>query len=437
VTSPDPPSGRKDAPPAPGALAAPPRPPPEVVAEIRGALVEARVAAEQRAAHGPLRDLAEALRSNAEALRAIQETQERIARTVDRADRSEAVIQSTQALNDTFRGVRATQEALVTRLEEEERRPLRYGIAAAALVAATAAAAAWWFVRREDGLRGRIEDLRAGMGTADREAWERSRREAEKDLLDRLESLSRQSSLSEADRSAREKDLLALKGSLEALRRDGDALAVRRGQMEAEVARLRQDNASLRSELEVQRRASEEAARALREREARELAVAAAPPAPVPAMATLAPPSSPGQEPGTKPPASPDPPAAPRLGPTAVTDQGQVRKVLDDLNALLERGEGVDRYRVLSSGAVDGDRLVRATLESRGADGAVRRSFEAAEARFVLQAASRSLEIRLRGGSVTYLGRRTVRFPDDRYTAYIEVDPEVFKASGNPLISIQ
>ena len=414
------------------ALSAPGRLPPEVVAEIRNALVEARVTAEQRAAYGPLRDLADALKSNAEALRAVQETQERIARTVDRTDRTEAVLQSTQALNDTFRGVRATQEALVERLKTEEKRPLRFGLAAGLLVAATAAVAGWLFLRREDDLRGRIEGLRADMGTADREAWEKSRRSAEKDLLDRLETLSKESTLSEADRNSREKDLLKLRDDLEAVRREGDALAIRRGQMESEIARLRQENASLRTDAEAQRKAAEQATGALQAAEARAVV-----PPPAPSPPDPIPPTSP--RPPSASPLSPSPPPSspPSLGPGAVTDAGQVKRVVDALNALLAGVGGGDRYRVTSAGAVDGDRLVRVALESLGADGTVRRSFEAEEVRFVLLAASRSLEIRLRGGTVTYLGHRTVRFLDDRHTAYLEVDPAPFRTSGNPLVTIQ
>ncbi|MCK6480917.1 MAG: hypothetical protein L6R43_12480 [Planctomycetes bacterium] len=438
--------------PSPGAIRVPDRLPPEVVAEIRSVLLEARVSAEQRAASaGPLRDLAAALQQNAEALRAVQETQERIARTVDRTDRTEAVIQSTQALNETFRGVRTAQDALVQRLEKEERRPLRYGLAAALLVGGTAAAAGWLLLHREDDLRGRIEELRAGLGTADRESWEASRRAAEKELLDRVEALSRQTYLSEAERGAKERELLARRDELEALRRDGVAAAARRGALESEVERLRRENDALRGEAAAARRAAEEAGNRLREREAAGGAPVpgpgpaspgapaasdpgAASPAPAAAAGTLSP--SPSPSPSGKGTAAP-PSSPPLLGPQAVPDRGQVRKVLDDLNALLAGVGGRDLYRVTEAAAVDGDRLVSAKIESRGPDGAVRRSFEAEEARFVLMAASRSLEIRLRSGSVTYLGKRTVRFLDDEHTAYLEVDPAPFRTSGNPVITLR
>ena len=86
---------------------------------------------------------------------------------------------------------------------------------------------------------------------------------------------------------------------------------------------------------------------------------------------------------------------------------------------------------------MDGDRLVSVRIESRGPDGGIRRSFEAVEARFLLLPTTRTLEIRLRSGSVTYLGKRTVRFLDGEHTAYLEVDPAPFRSSGNPVITVR
>ncbi len=125
------------------------------------------------------------------------------------------------------------------------------------------------------------------------------------------------------------------------------------------------------------------------------------------------------------------------LGAQAVTDGGQVRKVLEDLNALLAAAGSRDTYRVTEAKAVDGDRLVSVRIESRGPDGGIRRSFEAVEARFLLLPTTRTLEIRLRSGSVTYLGKRTVRFLDGEHTAYLEVDPAPFRSSGNPVITVR
>ena len=296
-------SGAEDDPP-PGALRAPDRLPPEVVAEIRSALVEARLAAEQRAASGPLRDLALALQQNAEALRSVQDTQERIARAVDRTDRTEAVVQSTQALNDTFRGVRAAQEARAPGLYMAAGWPRRYGRAAALVGGAPAAGAGWFLVNREDDLRGRIEELRADLGSGDREAWEASRRTAEKDLLDRIEALSRQSSLTEAERRGKEKELLDRMDELEALRREGEAATARRGALEAELGRLRRENESLKAEAAALRRAAEEA----EDRVARATTGGggAAPPPPAP---PAPPPRAPPQPPPPPPPVPPFPPS--------------------------------------------------------------------------------------------------------------------------------
>jgi hypothetical protein len=86
-------------------------------------LPPARLAGDLPLVVEPLRDLAEAFRENSETLRSLAEGQARLARRIDRSDRSEAVINSTKALNDTFRGVQRIQERLASRLESERKRP--------------------------------------------------------------------------------------------------------------------------------------------------------------------------------------------------------------------------------------------------------------------------------------------------------------------------
>ncbi|MFV1958987.1 MAG: hypothetical protein ACC662_06195, partial [Planctomycetota bacterium] len=64
-----------------------------------------------------VRDLAVAFRTSAEALEGVRELQAELVRALKRQDRSEIVLQSTQALNDTFRNLTAVQRALLERLE--------------------------------------------------------------------------------------------------------------------------------------------------------------------------------------------------------------------------------------------------------------------------------------------------------------------------------
>ncbi len=65
-----------------------------------------------------LRDLAIAFRTNAEAIQGVKELQAELVRAVKRQDRSEMVLQSTQALNDTFRNLTQVQRELVKRLAD-------------------------------------------------------------------------------------------------------------------------------------------------------------------------------------------------------------------------------------------------------------------------------------------------------------------------------
>jgi hypothetical protein len=57
--------------------------------------------------------MAEALRANAEALHRIDQSQKKIAETMARSERSQQVVTSTRALNDTFRGLSEIQRGLL------------------------------------------------------------------------------------------------------------------------------------------------------------------------------------------------------------------------------------------------------------------------------------------------------------------------------------
>ncbi len=243
----------------------------------------------------------------------------------------------------------------------------------------------------------RAEDER--RTALDRGAADASR----KDLLDRMEALQRKVAEAEAAGRAREEELQAARGDLERLRRSAEDEARRREAAEGEVDRLRR-------------------------------ALSAARTAPLPATPAAEVP--PAEKPPAEKPAA-DKPPAPGLGPTAVSDPHQVRKLTDGLNALLAGLEGTEAWRVASAGAVEGDRILQVVLEGRAADGTVSKSFEAEEVRFVLQAAAGTLSIKLKNGSVTYPGNRTIPFPEGAYTVLLVVDPAPFRTSGNPLVDIR
>lgn len=69
------------------------------------------------------RDLVQAFRLNAEALHRLEALQTEVARALQRGDRSELMLQSTQALNETFRGLATIQRTLLERLDAGAARP--------------------------------------------------------------------------------------------------------------------------------------------------------------------------------------------------------------------------------------------------------------------------------------------------------------------------
>ncbi len=70
----------------------------------------------------PMREVAHAFRLNAEALHTLKEMQSDLAKQVRRGDRSELVVQSTQALNETFRNLTSVQQELLRRIHAGESR---------------------------------------------------------------------------------------------------------------------------------------------------------------------------------------------------------------------------------------------------------------------------------------------------------------------------
>ena len=77
-----------------------------------------RDAGEALAGNAPLHEIATAFRMNAEALNTLKQMQGDLADSVKRGDRSQLVVQSTKALNETFRNLSAVQRELLSRLDE-------------------------------------------------------------------------------------------------------------------------------------------------------------------------------------------------------------------------------------------------------------------------------------------------------------------------------
>ncbi len=81
----------------------------------------ARSLAQAGAAPEVVRDLAIAFRTSAEAIEGVRDLQAELVKALKRQDRSELVLQSTQALNETFRNLTTVQRALLERLDEPRR----------------------------------------------------------------------------------------------------------------------------------------------------------------------------------------------------------------------------------------------------------------------------------------------------------------------------
>lgn len=73
-----------------------------------------------QATGGAARDLARAFQANAEALQSIHEIQATLATALKRNDRSEMMLQSTQALNETFRNLTTIQRQMLTQMQEQQ-----------------------------------------------------------------------------------------------------------------------------------------------------------------------------------------------------------------------------------------------------------------------------------------------------------------------------
>ncbi|MDJ0974436.1 MAG: hypothetical protein QNJ98_08265 [Planctomycetota bacterium] len=73
-----------------------------------------------QATGGAARELARAFQANAEALQSIHEVQATLATSLKRGDRSEMMLQSTQALNETFRNLTTIQRQMLTQMQEQQ-----------------------------------------------------------------------------------------------------------------------------------------------------------------------------------------------------------------------------------------------------------------------------------------------------------------------------
>ena len=94
----------------------------------------------------PLAELAKAFSFQSEILKGIHDQQKKIGEVIKDEKRSDMMINSTRNLNDTFRGLRNAQEAMLDRLEETEKGKRVWRLAAIAGVLLTVGSALWGVV---------------------------------------------------------------------------------------------------------------------------------------------------------------------------------------------------------------------------------------------------------------------------------------------------
>lgn len=360
----------------------------------------------------PLAALAAAFHANAEALRKSQEVQADLQRALARADRSEMVVQTTGALNETFRGLTAVQKSLAQRVEDSEResRSGRMFLPVLVILAVAVMGAVTWLVLQYvDSWREQTigtGDVATRLAEQYKAGLEQGRRDeavaAEARLAvveERAKTLEASLASAQAERDAKDRalatalaDLLALKTEVAQSR--GDALKAKA--LEDEVERLRRtadangpEVERLKNELAVARGEAE----TLRTRLANAMALRGALPEPV---AEPAPPPDPASTP-------------PEIDLTGGRDRRALERARTRVNdlLLLSRPSRPDYLQVLSAGAVASDRLLDVKVGRYNPAGRLVNTIVAKEMRVVADRIRRVVEFHFADGSIDRADVRT------------------------------
>ncbi len=396
-----------------------------------------------RALAEPLAALAAAFQANAEALRRSQEVTADLGRALQRADRSELLLQSTGALNDTFKGVTAVQRTLIQRIEEsgKEAREGRWFLPLIVLAAvALVGGVAWVLV---DGMSGLREDV---MGTGDvatqlsnaaRDArdetkaeWQarlETERTAHEERLraieDRLRSAEAERDAEKATRQSVEGDLTAARAELSVTR--VDTLKVRA--LEDEANRLRAEQVLKDPEIERLKREVAEEKRV--SADLRKRLADAGLSRPVPAG------------PPTEPIVAGDgaPPASAEADDGSLTrERAQLDRARGRLNELLQTGAAnrADYLQVNRVGGMGLTRLVDVQATRHGPTGKPLNSIRAKELRIVVDRQRRVVEFTFTEGSLDF-GGSTIPFPNGVFTSVVADGDAVgpWNASGLSVVT--
>jgi len=387
-----------------------------------------RMAEELGMALAPLKDLAEAFRQNSETLKSMAEGQARLGRRIEKSDRSEAVVQSTKALNETFRGVQRTQERLMGRLDEEKKRPVRLLVAAAVVFVALVGGSLYLLFTWLDGrdrLNGQerqetiagivdvhadvVDDLQSKLLRAETE-------------LARREALAGSAAESILDLTARISDLEEINRGLHENQAQLRREVMQNAGLQSTISRLSGELEETGRTLQQERQAAaglEEQVKLLQEKlaqMARRAAIApsAAPPASAPDASEETPPES----------------APPVVPAGAATDPGELDRIAGILNRLIAESRGEESYEFTKIGGARGRMLYNVEVANYDRNGAEVKRIEAGEAHIVVDVPQRRVDIRFKNGYIYYYGVRAPFWGGGYLVSVVNVNPATWLGSG-------
>jgi hypothetical protein len=390
-----------------------------------------------------MEQIGRAMQVQSELLKQMHERQRMLEEVVKDNRRHELMINSAQALNESFQGLQRVQERLSDQLRENS--GASRGRSAAVTIALLLLVAVGGF------LAWRITESADSFNANLKAAFEPGAREREvQDGLARLETRLR--GVEDADRAAFRDEIDKLRSGFSELTAENQKLAKERDkahqdlgaasatlgsahneltELRSKVPTLEKDNARLTAQGVADQKTIVQLNDVIAMmKESR--APGPASPAPPPAAPTEG-----AGETARKPAPAEMPPAEPRPatigaadGPTAraepeVTGAGSealapfATAQLDALNALLKNHRGSDRYELKKVERVGQKRLWNVVMEVRGPDGEITKTIEAKTLGFLIDVNRGLLEIEFQGGHVTFQGTagRSPKSPffNDRY----------------------
>ncbi len=345
----------------------------------------------------PINDLARAFAMQAEMLKVLHENQSKIMETMADDGRSEMMLNSTKALNDTFRGVKEVQEGLIDRLGHADGRggpgawvvglmlsvfvfgggaAFYWAISSGLLVLGDSEATTEKLARLEEAEEDRTAEQLAGLSQA----------QAEQASL----AAERQQRISELEESLRVSAAQLENQAENNLLRERQSVELKKLQAEAAAADARYN--AVRSE---NKRLSEEAMARLRAsfvRPTRGVAQPTAQPIPTPTAVNQTPLE-----------ASDSTPASVKV---PVAESPDTSRVMATLNRLLLKNRSDHSYRFEAIGSVKSDHLVDVVLVETSGGGDVVKRVEASSLRMQLSGVGGILELQFLSGNVRH-GKRS------------------------------